>query len=210
LSPTIDELRATNGRLLGVADGERRRIERALHDGVQQDLIAVSIRVQLARQLVGADLPAVIAVLDEITGDVRDALDRVRVLANEIYPSLLDVWGLPDALRGAASAAGIAATVEATGVGRYPKDVETAVYFVCRDALAAIVEHAGAGARVTIRIHEEEHALLLEVDSDAAGQWAAADLLGFARDRVGARGGIVTVDSAPDRVTRFAATVPLA
>jgi signal transduction histidine kinase len=138
---------------------ERRRIERALHDGVQQDLIAVAVRVQLARQLASTDVPAAIAVLDEIGRDVQEALDRVRALANEIYPSLLDARGLPDALRSAAAAARVTATVEATGIGRYPPEVEAAVYFRCRDALEAVAARAG----VTIRIREEAGALAIEI-----------------------------------------------
>jgi signal transduction histidine kinase len=141
---------------------DRRTIERALHDGVQQDLIAVSVRLQLARQLAGRDLPAALALLEELGVDVRDALGRVQGLANQIYPSVLDARGLPDALRGLASGAHVAATVEAAGIGRYPPDVEAAVYFSCRAAL----EGLAPDARVTIRICEEEHAIRLEVVSN--------------------------------------------
>ena len=102
---------------------DRRTIERALHDGVQQDLIALAVRLQLARQLAGRDLSATLALLEEIGVDVREALGRVQALANQIYPAVRDARGLPDALRSAASAAGVAATVEAAGTGRYPPDV---------------------------------------------------------------------------------------
>jgi signal transduction histidine kinase len=142
---------------------DRRRFERALHDSVQQDLIAVSVRLQLARQIAGRDLPAALALLDEIGADVRDALGRVQALANEIYPSVLDARGLADALRGAASAARVAATVEAAGIGRYPADVEAAVYFSCRAALEALAPDS----RVTIRLSEADHALQLDVSGDA-------------------------------------------
>jgi signal transduction histidine kinase len=148
---------------------DRRAIERALHDGVQQDLIALSVRLQLARQLAGRDLSAALALLEEIGVDVRDALARVQGLANQIYPSVLDARGLPDALRGVASAAQVAATVEAAGIGRYPPDVEAAVYFSCRAAL----EPLAPDARVTIRIREEEHAIQLEIVSDTAALFAA-------------------------------------
>jgi signal transduction histidine kinase len=140
---------------------DRRTIERALHDGVQQDLIAVSVRLQLARQLAGRDLPAALGLLEEIGVDVRDALGRVQALANQVYPSVLDARGLTDALRGAAVAAQVAATVDAAGLGRYPPDVEAAVYFSCRAALEALAPDA----RVTIRIREEEHTIRLEVVS---------------------------------------------
>lgn len=204
---TVDELRAACVRLVAVADGERRSIERALHDGVQQDLIAVSVRLQLVRQLSGADLPAAIAELDEIGRDVRDALDRVRALANSIYPSLLEARGITDALRGAASAAHVTATVEAAEVGRYPAAVEEAIFFCCRGAIEALAAHADA--RVTIRIREEDHTLRLEVAGDTVGLDAAADWLRSTRDRIDALGGVLSVDAAPGQATRFAATMPL-
>jgi len=149
---------------------DRRTIERALHDGVQQDLIALAVRLQLARQLAGRDLSATLALLEEIGVDVREALGRVQALANQIYPSVLDARGLPDALRSAASAAGVAATVEAAGTGRYPPDVEAAVYFSCRAALEALAP----GARATIRLSEEQDGVRLEVVSDTGDLHAGA------------------------------------
>jgi signal transduction histidine kinase len=194
-----DDLRAARARLIADTNGELRRIERALHDGVQQDLIAMSIRLQLVRQLADADVPGTLAMLDEIGHDVRDALDRVRTLANGIYPSLLEARGLPDAIRGAASAARVPATIEAAGVGRYPADVEAAVYFCCRVALEA----AAGAARVTIRIGEAGKALRLEISLDAGA--LAAGRLALARDRIEALGGLLSVDAAQS----LAATVPL-
>jgi signal transduction histidine kinase len=183
-----------NRRLVTEADGERRRIERALHDGVQQDLIAVSVRLQLARQLAGADLPAAVALLDEIGSDVRGALQRVQALANGIYPPLLDARGLPDALRGAVAAGQVTATVETGGVVRYPAEIEAAVFFCCRAALDA----AAADARVAIVVRDEKHALRLEISGVATGQ------LGPIRDRIEALGGELTVEPG----TGFAVTVP--
>ena len=183
------------------ASDDRRRFERALHDGVQQDLIALSVRLQLARQLAGADLPAALALLDEIGSDVRAALERVQTLANEIYPSVLDARGLPAALRGAASAARSAAMVEAEGLGRYPAEVEAGVYFCCR----AVLDALASDARVTIRIREEEHALRIEV----AGNTDGLDLQALLRERIEALGGALSVDSAPGGGTLVAATVPL-
>jgi signal transduction histidine kinase len=206
---TVDELRAACARLVAVADGERRSIERALHDGVQQDLIAVSVRLQLVRQLSDADLPAALALLDEIGRDVRDALDRVRALANAIYPSLLEARGITDALRAAASAVHVTARVDAAGVGRYPAPVEQAVFFCCRAAIEAVATHAGADARVTIRIREEDHELRIEIAGDTQALDAAADWFGSTRDRIDALGGVLSVDAAPGQPTRVAATVPL-
>ena len=142
-------------------DAELRRIERALHGGVQQDLIAVSVRLQLAQRLAANDLSAALALLAEIEGDVRGALDRVRALANEIYPSVLDARGLTDALRGAGVAAGVAVAVD--GAGRYPADIEAAVYFFCRAALTA----ATAGSRASIVIREDQGRLSVVVERES-------------------------------------------
>src|ERR1700733_4164229 len=104
-----DELRGARARLIKAADEERRTLERALHDGVQQDLIALSVRLQLARRLAATDRQAAFELLDEVAGDVREALERVRALAEAVYPSLLDARGLGEALRQAS--AGVNATV---------------------------------------------------------------------------------------------------
>jgi signal transduction histidine kinase len=193
---------------VAASDGERRRIERALHDGIQQDLIAVSVRLQLARRLAGTDLPAAVALLDEVTRDVRDALDRVRALADEVYPSLLEGRGLVDALSGAATATGVSLTVEAAELGRYPAEAEAAVYFCCRAVLEAVAAN-GAGVGVTVRIRADEHGLLLSVESDAAGLDDLPHRLALARERIEALGGLVSLEQAGSAV-RVTATVPLA
>jgi signal transduction histidine kinase len=195
-------------RLVAAADGELRTIERALHDGVQQDLIAVSVLVQLARRLAVTDGPAAIAVLDEIGREVRDALHRVANLANEIYPSVLEARGLPDALLGAASARGVAAKIDAAGGGRYPVEVEAAVYFFWRAALDAVAVPAAADARVTIRIVEEDHALRVVIDYETARLDLASDALSSVRDRIESLGGVLAFEPATGG-TRLTATVPL-
>ncbi len=191
-------------RLVVAADSDRRAFERALHDGVQQDLIAIAVRLQLARQLSGADLPAAIEVLDEVRRDIGETLDNVRALANEIYPSLLETRGLPDAIRGAASRTRLVPTVEATDVGRYPPEVEAAAYFCCRSLFEAIAVQAGTDTRVAIRIQATEHALELEVTAETPG--LDVDLLAPTRDRIDALGGVLMVEAVPGGGTRFRAT----
>jgi hypothetical protein len=188
---TAADLPAVRARLIAAGDEETRRIERALHDGVQQDLVAVSVRLQIARRLAASDLPAAIALLGEIEDDVRGALDRVRSLANEIYPSVLEARGLPDALRAAA----LTARVETVGVGRHRAEIERAVFFLCRAA-------AGSGTTKAIRIREEEGRLLVvvECETDALG----GDTLAVACDRIDALGGVVGLEPA-----RLTAIVPL-
>ena len=121
---------------------ERRRFERALHDGVQQDLIAVAVRLQLAQELLATDADAVARLLEELRADVHTALDSLQALSAEIYPPLLDARGLRDALRGIAR-------VRVHEVGRHPPDLEAAVYFCCRESTAEIdVYEDGGGVRI--------------------------------------------------------------
>jgi signal transduction histidine kinase len=207
--PTVTEPGpALRALLVDAADNERRRIERALHDGVQQDLIAVSVRLQLARRLAGTDHPEVIALLDEVGRDVRDALERVRALADEIYPSLLEGRGIAEALSGAASATGVSVAVEAGELGRYPEAVEAAVYFCCRAVLEAVAA-SGTDTRVTARIREEERALSLAVEFGSTAGEAALETLAPARERVEVLGGAVSLTPAGNRM-RLLATVPRA
>jgi len=185
-----DELRASRARLAASAASERRRIERALHDGVQQDLIAISVRLQLLRELLGGDAAPTLELLDELQRDTRDALDRVRAVAGDTYPSILDARGLPDALREAARTIGRSVRVEASSVGRHPAELERAVYFCCRALLET------ASAEPTLVLRETDRELRLE----ATGEFDVT----AARDLAEAAGGTLTVDR--DRVT---ATFPL-
>jgi signal transduction histidine kinase len=130
---------------------DRRRIERALHDGVQQDLIAICVKLQLVRAQLGSAPSAALDELDGIHREARAALDGVRDLADGVYPSLLDALGLAETLR----AAGF--RVEADGIGRYAPDVEAAVYFFCREA-----------AGTTVSLRDVDGALHVDVDGAAA------------------------------------------
>jgi signal transduction histidine kinase len=161
------------------AQAERRGLERALHDGVQQDLIAISVRLQFLRQVLETDVAQALELLDEVRADAHEALDRVRRLAGDVYPSLLAVWGLPDSLREAARASGVPVRVVTVGVGRYPVEVESTVYFCCRAAL----EQAAPGTE--LRLTDEDKALRLEfVPADGTN-------LTVLRDLVGAAGGVL-------------------
>ncbi len=189
------ELRALRARLVTGALAERRRIERALHDGAQQDLIAVAVRLQLVRELLEMEPAAALELLDELQRDVRDALDRLRALASEIYPSILDARGLPDALRETARTARASVRVDATDLGRYASGIEGAVYFACR----AVLESAEPGAELSIRLRESDRELTLEIE----GVDGAADL-SRVEDLVEAAGGTLRVEP-----TRLTAAIPL-
>ena len=164
-----DELRASRARIVEAADAQRRRIERDLHDGAQQHLVALAVSVNLARQIADTDPDAAKAMLEQIGPDLQDAVQELRNLAHGIYPPLLMDRGLA---RGAPAAAGRAALptgVDADGIGRYPQEVEAAVYFCCLEALQNAGKHAGDGAQAMITVREDEGALLFEVADDGAG-----------------------------------------
>jgi signal transduction histidine kinase len=209
----VDELEASRARIIAAADAQRRRIERDLHDGAQQHLVALAVNLQVARQLADSDPDAAKALLEEIAADVREALESVRELAQGIYPPLLLDRGLAEALRAAASGAGVSARVEAPA-DRYPPDVEAAAYFCCLEALRNAAEHAGAGARATVHAWHEQAALHFEVVDDGVGfeqsvtRWGAG--LSSISDRLGALGGRLTLSSEPGKGTRVSGTIPLA
>jgi signal transduction histidine kinase len=209
----VAELRESRARVVAAADAERRRIERDLHDGAQQDLVALAVNLQLARQLAHSDPAAVPALLGEIAADARRALEEVRDLAHGIYPSLLLDRGLAEALRAAAAAAGLPARVEAVHLERYAPDIEATVYFCCLEALRNAARHAGPGARATVRAWHEDDALRFEVVDDGAGFDPGEQPIGTGvtgmHDRVGAQGGELAITSHAGRGVRIAGTIPL-
>lgn len=164
------------------ADAERRSIERALHDGVQQDLIALSVRLQLARRVADDDPAAAVRLLDDMSRDVEDALDRVRRLADSVYPSLLSPLGLIETLRA------VGHEVDAHGIGRFSPAVEAAAYFFCRDV-------AGA-AEASVGLQFDTDALVVSVALAAPNQ----ERLTAARQRIEALGGKMRVEPAGERV----------
>jgi signal transduction histidine kinase len=173
----IEELRASRARIAATADGERRRIERALHDGVQQDLIALAVNLQLAREV--ADSEDASSYLEAASRDVHDALDAVRALAQSVYPSLLIDRGLAEALRGAARTARVPTTIDAPE-DRYPPEIEAAVYFTCVRVLDAV-----EARRARVRVWSERGSLLFEVAVEGGLVPESAEL----EDRAGAAGG---------------------
>lgn len=176
-----DELRAAQVRILAATAAERRRIEGDLHDGVQQDLVAVAVALQLARQLAESDPSAADALLEETGRQVRDALDRVRALAQAIYPANLPSRGLADALTWIGDG-----RIEVSKLGRHPLEVEEAVYFSCVELLHS----AGEGA--TLHLREEAGVLHLALDGVAD-----ETVLTQVRDRVAALGGVVYEEPSP-------------
>jgi signal transduction histidine kinase len=208
-----DELRVSRARVVAAADAERRRIERDLHDGAQQHLVALAVNLRLARELAGSDPGAARGVLEELSSDVQDALENFRNLAHGIYPPLLVDRGLAEGLRAAVSRAHLPARVDAKALARYPSDVEATVYFCCLEAVQNVAKHAGPGVRATVRVWEEGEGLRFEVVDDGRGFDADATPRGAGlanmSDRVGAHGGRLTITASPGRGTRVAGAVPL-
>jgi len=200
----VEELRAVARRLLAAATADRRQIERELHDGPLQHLGALSVNLQLARRLAEDDPDAAKTILEEMSRDVRHALDEMRSLAERIYPPLLEAGGLAAALRSAAASAGIRMQLEVEPGTGGPPEVAAAAYFCCAEALELARE-----ATVTVRTDDRE--LVFEVRDESPGDPAAAGsdpVLARARDRVEALGGRLEIRLEPQLLVRGA--LPLA
>ena len=209
-----DELRASRARIVSAGDAERRRVERDLHDGAQQHLILLGLKLALAERLIEQDPEAAKAMQGELRGDLDRALSALRDLAPGIYPPLLENEGLGGALGEAVERAAIPATLQCDGTGRYPRELEAAVYFCCLEALQNAAKHAGEGARATVELDERDGALRFSVADDGHGYDAAATANGGAglqnmMDRIGALGGSLRVESAPGKGTRVIGVLPL-
>jgi signal transduction histidine kinase len=203
LRATIEELLASRRRLVGAQDAERRRIERNLHDGAQQQLIALSIHLGLLAESAG-DPDQVRAAIPDLKAQLSAALEDLRALARGIYPPLLAEQGLVTALRAQAARSPVPAVVEAGQVGRYPQDAESTVYFCALEALQNVARHARASA-VTIRLSGSAQVLEFSVSDDGGGFPAAAARHGSGlqgmSDRLAAHGGTLTVRSEPGHGT---------
>lgn len=209
-----DQLQASRARIVAASDAARREIERNLHDGAQQHLVALAVNVRLARRLAESDPDASLELLDQLGLDLQDAVQELRALAHGIYPPLLIDRGLEEALRAAAGRAALPTAVVASDLVRYSPETEAAAYFCCMEALQNAGKHAGEGAEATVRVWQEGDRLCFEVSDSGAGfdmNGAAGKGAGFVNmsDRVGAVGGTLRVDSAPGHGTTVGGRVPI-
>ena len=205
------ELRATRARILATGEAERRKIERDLHDGAQQHLIALSMRVGLAREI--AD-PEVAQRLDDVGKELDEILEELRDLAHGLCPPVLREFGLRDALASVVRRSAPPAKLEAA-IGRYAEDVEVAVYFCCVESLQNVAKHAGSGTTAAIRLWERDGQLAFEIVDDGAGfdvesAWGSGSGCTNMTDRMAGVGGTLAVDSVPGQGTAVRGSLPVA
>jgi signal transduction histidine kinase len=196
----IEELRASRERLALAADAERRGIEQALHEGVQQDLVGLAANLEVAAGSMDSDPAAAKALLEELQREARRAMTEMQELANRIFPPLLEAGGLVAELRAAASRAGVPTRIDLDVKVFVPSELAGAVYFCALD----VFERAPDGTSVAVNVRSEPEALILEIVAECG--------LGTERrashDRVEALGGRVTIRSEGDRTT-VAGSLPL-
>ncbi|MBW3561067.1 MAG: sensor histidine kinase [Actinobacteria bacterium] len=209
------QIRASRVRIVAAQDEERRRMERDIHDGAQQQLVAMSVKIGLAAQLLGRDADRAVSLLDQLGEDANDALEGLRDLARGIFPPLLLDQGVVSALDAHVRKHALPVTIVADPVvagGRYGPEVEIAVYFCCLEAVQNASKHA-PGEPVTVRMSVEGGTLRFSVSDPGPGFDPAltprgAGLQNMA-DRAAALGGELSIDSAPGAGTTVNGSIPL-
>ena len=208
----ISELRASRQRLVAAQDSERRRIERNLHDGAQQQLVALALKLRLTDSLIDDDPGQAHAALRELQAHAGEASRDLRELAHGIYPPLLADRGLPDALEAQARRSAVPVVVQPQGIGRYPQEVEAAVYFCCLEALQNVAKYSGA-ASARLCLSAAGPRLSFKVTDDGRGFDPAATAYGTGlqgmTDRLEALGGSVEIRSRPGEGTTVAGSIPV-
>ena len=209
----IHELRASRARVLAAADDERRRVERDLHDGAQQRLLALYVHLELAAERREQEDPDEAVELRKLAGEVEEALEEMRSLTREIYPSMLADLGLEAAIRSVARRSPVRASVEADGLGEYPREILAAVYFCCVEALQNVAKHAHDAKFVEISLREAGSVLSFSVCDDGPGILDSNDRVGAGlvnmRDRMATVGGELAIRSRPARGTCVRGRIPV-
>ena len=208
---SLRELEASRARLTQASDRERRKLERDLHDGAQQRLMAIQIKLRLAKDQTSD--PRLADDLEAIGADAEQAVEELRTLAHGIYPPVLRSYGLTEALRSFSRSAPIEVAVRDDGIGRCPRTVEAAIYFCSTEAVQNAVKHAGDGARVMITLGRDGPLARFAIADDGVGiaepsSAGGEGLIGM-RDRIGAFGGEFEIRSSPGAGTTVRGTVPL-
>jgi signal transduction histidine kinase len=240
LMARLADLRASRERLVTAQDRERRRLERDLHDGAQRDLAGLAGKLGQAAAALDQDEAQAKALLNDVTAEIAGALASLRELARGIYPPLLADLGVAAALDAQARKAPIAVSVDADGIGRYPPEIEAAVYFCALEALRSAAGQAGT-AHASVRLSARDGELRFEVAGDGGApgtEGGGSGLNGGAAgtdgsrsdtdrrldvagggpgadlqamaDRIDALGGEIRIDPGPGRGTRISGSVPAA
>jgi signal transduction histidine kinase len=213
LRARLAELRASRLRIVTAQDEQRRRIERDIHDGAQQQLLAIAGTLATAQSLAGQDEERERALVAQLKAETSGALETLRELARGIYPPLLADQGLPAAVRAQAGKAPVPVEVSTDGVGRYLAEIETAIYFCCVEALQNATRHA-PGSAVRISLADTGHGPEFEVTDSGPGFDPAAATNGSGlrnmSDRLAALGGSCQIDSSPSRGTTVTGRIGLA
>jgi len=212
LRANLEELRASRQRLVTAQDGERRRLERNIHDGAQQQLVALAVKLHLSKQFLATDPERANLMLEDVEREATSALEDLRDLARGIYPPLLADRGLAAALESQARKSLVPVVVESDGIGRYDRSIEAAVYFCVLEALQNVAKYAQA-SKAVVRLGEMAGELRFEVVDDGRGFDPAqasngTGLQGMA-DRLSALGGNVEVYSEPGRGTTVLGRLPI-
>jgi signal transduction histidine kinase len=208
----IEEIRASRQRLVAAQDEERRRLERNIHDGAQQQLVALTVKLRLLGQIAGRDPAKVAAMATQLQAETTETLEDLRDLARGIYPPLLADKGLSAALEAQARKSTLPVTVEAAELGRFPQEVEAAIYFSCLEALQNVAKYAEP-SRVTISLARSNGRLSFAVTDDGVGFDPDATTYGTGlqgiADRLDALGGTFEIVSSVGAGTIVNGSVPV-
>ncbi|MEX0985762.1 MAG: sensor histidine kinase [Actinomycetota bacterium] len=208
----VEDLRDSRRRIVAAQDERARKLERDIHDGAQQQLVALAVQLRLVRTMVERDPARTIEMLEDLEGAAGEALDDLRDLARGIYPPLLADKGLAAAVQAQARKAAMPVDVRATGIGRYEEDVEATVYFCTLEALNNAAKYAAATS-VTVSLEQTDGLLIFSVTDDGSGFDRASVPRGSGlqgmTDRVEAVGGDLRITSRPGAGTTVSGTVPV-